>query len=311
MKEIKSAVKGTGKGTSKGTRKGFTVMEALIAVAVVAIIGVVVVGIFIASSNANARARNIDFASARCSSLIELIKGQKYFEEVPVMAEFINSAVTRRDDAGVEITMAYDKSWAGLRVEDALKLPDDSRFKLVISVYRDGGPAGSEGVGVLMAIKATAIDLNASASKSELASYETHVYFDETPEGWVDYAGKAQDSARGFIDDIVSAGSFEGVLNLGWVTNSLIAQNFDQMQITAFFGNDWSQVTYTDYTKEFPQNVRYLVSIEVLNYYYSELTGRTLENEADIWLTLQVYDIDDISEDALVHYEVGNDLSFR
>ena len=127
-------------------QEGFTLMEAVVSIAVIAVISWFILEIFIVSANANVRARDMDMASVKTSSLIEEIKSLEYLPETG--------------------PLYFNDDWEETTREDA-------RFE----VYAIITAARESEAGVLADIEAAAFDLRARDGRKELVRYETKAIF--------------------------------------------------------------------------------------------------------------------------------------
>ena len=108
---------------------GFTLMEVVISIAALSILSVFILQMFITSANANARAQNIDIASAKAMSVMERFKSLDDISGVEKLYHEFN--VTTRNDGNFTFTERYGKDW----------IPQaDGVFILEVTILRDLDP---------------------------------------------------------------------------------------------------------------------------------------------------------------------------
>jgi prepilin-type N-terminal cleavage/methylation domain-containing protein len=155
------------KQKAKG-QKGFTLLEIIISVAIISIVSLFILQFFIASSNANAKAQNIDIASTKAVSVIELVKSGDNFEELQKLGALggMFSSWHFEDDNGVSIiTVWFGEDWEQLDVSAS----ESARFYMDISFTKPG----TDG---LSGIRVAVYDLKADGG--ELVSYDALKYYE-------------------------------------------------------------------------------------------------------------------------------------
>jgi|GEM_PF-1210818 len=105
---------------------GFTLMEVVISIAALSVLSVFILQMFITSANANARAQNIDIASANAMSIMERFKTLNDISALEdLYPEFI---IQKRDDGNYTFTERYGKDW---------NPSSDGMFMMEVTILRD------------------------------------------------------------------------------------------------------------------------------------------------------------------------------
>ena len=151
--------------------QGFSVLEAIISIAVLAMISGFVLQMYIVSSRVNQRAQDMDSANAVAVSAVESLKAQPSldnFAEWPVLS----GSIMQTGGEGLFSAVKYfDDEWKQVSADDS------AAFVLrlsVPSVAESTVPAG--GVGALVGIRAEVLRLEEDGEVS-LTEIETSKYF--------------------------------------------------------------------------------------------------------------------------------------
>jgi len=95
---------------------GFTLLEAVISIAVLSVLSVFTLQMFITSGNANAKAQNIDVAAGKAQAVIEQFKALDDIDEVE---ELFAAQGIVLDGAAYSFAQGYDGNWMPTADEDA------------------------------------------------------------------------------------------------------------------------------------------------------------------------------------------------
>ncbi|MDR2903130.1 MAG: prepilin-type N-terminal cleavage/methylation domain-containing protein [Clostridiales bacterium] len=145
--------------------KGFTLLEAILSLATLALLSGFILQMFIVAASANDRAQNIDKASAEAAALIEFVKALE-------ASDGLQEIFTASKDAHYQ---CYDAAWRALSGEtDPARLPAEAVFLLSASVAEE-----QTGAGVMAAVRVAVTDLKADGDRQTLVEYEAAKYFSE------------------------------------------------------------------------------------------------------------------------------------
>jgi prepilin-type N-terminal cleavage/methylation domain-containing protein len=121
----------------KRNNKGFTLIEMIVSVAILAVAGVAVVGLFIFAHNNNMKAVDLDQSVSRCSAVVEQIKASG---ELPVFDEqdalFAWAVRTDMSDVG-SCAFFYDDKWQPIEANDAIDVMKDKAEYMITAEFHE------------------------------------------------------------------------------------------------------------------------------------------------------------------------------
>lgn len=175
---------------------GFSILEAIISIAAIALMSGFILRMFLVSNTANKNAENIDQATLLAASEIDLYKAQKNADDYGKACK--NALVAQTDD-GYEVQWFYDKAWNKLTAgqleplagDASLQAPAGTLYILRLSFVRDkeqsyetdsfSGVQNTKSYrgysGEYINIEAVVRDVMKPAEAQELVKLETAKYF--------------------------------------------------------------------------------------------------------------------------------------
>lgn len=199
--------------------EGFSLLEVIISIAALAILSIFILQMFLVSSKVNLKAKNMDYASNLCISVIEFFKSGKDPSEIfgeydftgaqmsigqseyvlidssEVVQEFMKSTDFTNE---IKIYQFFDKHWKPIYIEDIFNEPleashKDIRFVMSFKILpfnhiqeenkseeQEDKIEEELAIGMLCKISVKAYDLSyGETDKRELAEYEALNYFSD------------------------------------------------------------------------------------------------------------------------------------
>lgn len=150
---------------------GFTLLEVIIAIAVLSIISVFILQMFMSSATLNARAKNADIAMTKAITEIESLKAYSSLSRY-----LMDNDNASGDSAMAEVNMYYDKDWNSI----GTGTQTNARFHLKMSITTASTPhqdTENELYGTLYDINAEVSDLSVKDNNPILTSLQTKKYF--------------------------------------------------------------------------------------------------------------------------------------
>ncbi len=116
---------------------GFTLMEAVISIAVLAIISGFILQMFIVSNNVNNKAGDIDSGNSMIFTAVELFKKNQSMEEF-LKEDFFSGSTVINNNYNTTIYKCYDKSYNQIPDSDFTPedISEDVRLVLLIDIKR-------------------------------------------------------------------------------------------------------------------------------------------------------------------------------
>lgn len=117
--------------------KGFTLIEMIVSVAILAVAGVAVVGLFVFAHNNNMKAVDLDQSVSRCSSVVEEIKASG---ELPALNDqdtlFAWAVRTDMSNAG-SCAFFYDDKWQPMEATDSFEMMKDKAEYMITAEFHE------------------------------------------------------------------------------------------------------------------------------------------------------------------------------
>lgn len=186
--------------------KGFTLLEAILSIATLAMLSGFILQMFIVASSANVKAQNLDKASVEAMNIIENIKSFDYYIN-PNETDFFKEFALNKNEGEYIFYKAYDENWNPIQdINDIILLgaeeaenkefPDNFSFLLKLELDEDNIPNKEKTIlketasnikdiedglyveaGNMINIHVEVFDLKSSEDDKMIVNYETCKYF--------------------------------------------------------------------------------------------------------------------------------------
>jgi len=171
----------------KRSEQGFSVMEALISVAVLALISGFVLQMYIVSYRVNQRAQDKDTANSIVVTAVESIKTQKSFDDLSKAAFFKDCTFDGENGA----YQYYDEKWRPMAVPQNADAPVGAKFMLRVGIpsvstslgdrysaaaAKNNGAAAQTDIGMMAELVVSVVQLDGETVR-ELAKVEARKYY--------------------------------------------------------------------------------------------------------------------------------------
>jgi prepilin-type N-terminal cleavage/methylation domain-containing protein len=169
MENKKRIDNGAKLGSALSSQHGFTLLEAIISIAILSFISVFILQIFMSSSGLNKTVRDTDFALAKAVTEIDLFKMHKSIDGYIINSD---DALTLTDK-NISVIRSYGREW------ELLESGGEESFRLVANISLSSGNAAGE-AGSLYDIEVRVYNHSLREDKQLLVTLGTKKYFYNT-----------------------------------------------------------------------------------------------------------------------------------
>ena len=118
--------------------QGFTLVEAIVSMAALAVISGFILQMFIVADNVNARAKAMDVGHTIVFSAIELYKSQDH-ADIYIRDAFFDGASVIDTGGAISIQKGYDQAFDPVVLNDGGMVPAHVKFLLEVEIAKGGG----------------------------------------------------------------------------------------------------------------------------------------------------------------------------